>query len=113
MKRHRCVDCSKKMATRKVLAWAASSYKFVMVLGLPQVLRHSRVLLMSNRIQLWSSGGGTQSAAIAVLILQGKLPRPDLAVIADTEREKASTWAYMDEYTQPALLEDWRNGPSD
>ena len=56
-----------------------------------------------DRIDLWSSGGGTQSTAIAVLILQGKLPKPDLAVIADTEREKQTTWDYAAQYTIPAL----------
>ena len=56
-----------------------------------------------KRIQLWSSGGGTQSTAIAVLILQGKLPRPDLAAIADTLREKQTTWDYHNAYTYPAL----------
>lgn len=43
-----------------------------------------------------------QSAAIAALIVQGKI-RPDLAVIVDTEREKSSTWAYMDDVISPAL----------
>lgn len=56
-----------------------------------------------KRIDLWSSGGGVQSTAVAVLILQGKLPKPDLAVIADTEREKQSTWDYLEQYTAPAL----------
>lgn len=52
---------------------------------------------------IWSYGGGTQTAAIAVLILQGKLPRPDVTVIADTGRELASTWDYLDEVVQPSL----------
>ena len=55
------------------------------------------------RTQIWSSCGGVQSTAIAALIVQGKLPKPDLAVIADTERELSSTWAYMDTVTVPAL----------
>jgi len=52
---------------------------------------------------IWSYGGGTQTAAIAVLILQGKLPRPDVVVMADTGREIASTWVYLDEIVSPAL----------
>lgn len=52
---------------------------------------------------VWSYGGGTQSAAIAVLILQGKLPRPDIAVIADTGRELSTTWDYLAEVVGPAL----------
>lgn len=55
-----------------------------------------------SRTQLWASGGGVQSAAIAALIVQGHL-RPDLAVIVDTEREQSTTWAYMDEVITPAL----------
>lgn len=57
---------------------------------------------MTLRAQVWSSGGGVQSAAIAALIVQGKL-RPDLAVIIDTEREQSTTWTYMDEVITPAL----------
>jgi len=58
---------------------------------------------MDHPIAIWSSGGGTQSNAIAVMILQGKLPKPDLAVIADTGYELSSTWEYMERYTAPAL----------
>lgn len=53
--------------------------------------------------KIWSYGGGTQTAAIAVMILQGKLPRPDIAVMADTGREIASTWDYLRDVVQPAL----------
>lgn len=56
-----------------------------------------------SRTQIWSSGGGTQSAAIAALIVLGKLPKPDLAVIVDTEREQSTTWTYMDTVITPAL----------
>ena len=52
---------------------------------------------------VWSYGGGTQTAAIAALILQGRLPRPDVAVIADTSREISSTWDYLRGVVQPAL----------
>lgn len=53
--------------------------------------------------QVWSCGGGTQSIAIAALIIQGKLPKPDLSVIVDTEREKSSTWEYYDSVLKPEL----------
>lgn len=55
--------------------------------------------------QVWSSGGGTQSTAIAALIIQGKLPKPDISLIVDTEREKNSTWDYLNQVVQPALLD--------
>lgn len=56
-----------------------------------------------QRAQVWSSGGGVQSAAIAALIVSGRLPKPDFAVIADTGREQSTTWTYMDAVTAPAL----------
>jgi hypothetical protein len=57
------------------------------------------------RTQIWSSGGGVQSAAIAALIRTGQLPKPDLAVIVDTGREVSQTWAYMKNVIVPALRE--------
>lgn len=57
------------------------------------------------RTQIWSSGGGTQSTAIAALICQGALPRPDLSIIVDTERESSTTWDYLDRFVMPALVE--------
>lgn len=52
---------------------------------------------------VWSCGGGTQSAAIAALIVRGDLPKPDAAVIADTGREASATWRYYDEVLRPEL----------
>lgn len=46
-------------------------------------------------------GGGRQSIRIATLIIQGKIPCPDIACIADTGREKARTWQYLNDYVQP------------
>lgn len=60
---------------------------------------------MSERTQIWNCGGGTQSAAIAALIILGRLPKPDLAVIVDTERERSSTWRYVDRWVIPGLAE--------
>jgi hypothetical protein len=55
--------------------------------------------------QVWSCGGGTQSAAIACLICEGKLPKPDHALMVDTEREKSSTWRYVFGTIKPRLAE--------
>jgi rhodanese-related sulfurtransferase len=52
---------------------------------------------------VWSNGGGTQSAAIAALIVSGELEKPDLALIADTTREKTATWEYHHAVLAPAL----------
>lgn len=56
-----------------------------------------------DRTQVWSNGGGTQSAAIAALIVQGRLPKPDIAVIVDTERENSDTFEYQRRFVFPAL----------
>lgn len=56
-----------------------------------------------NKAQVWSDGGGCQSAGIAVLIVQGKLPTPDFSVISDTGRETQATWDYLDEVVNPAM----------
>lgn len=56
-----------------------------------------------KRVQVWSSGEGVQSSAIAALIVSGQIQPPDIAVIIDTEREASTTWKYMDEVIQPAL----------
>jgi len=55
-------------------------------------------------VEIFSSGGGTQSAAITALIVQGKLPKPDFVCIVDTERERQTTWDYLDAVIRPALL---------
>lgn len=55
------------------------------------------------RVLTWSYGGGTQSAAIAVLVARGILPRPEMTVIADTGREQTETWTYLQNHVQPLL----------
>jgi hypothetical protein len=42
---------------------------------------------------VWSFGGGVQSVALGALVASGRLPMPDLIVIADTGREVETTWA--------------------
>lgn len=54
-------------------------------------------------LQVLNYGGGRQTAAMCVLIAQGKIPRPDRIVIADTGREKTSTWEYLEEIVRPLL----------
>lgn len=55
------------------------------------------------RAQVLSYGGGTQSVAMALLVLDGVLPRPDLILCADTSREATSTWEYLDLYVRPLI----------
>lgn len=58
-----------------------------------------------RRVIAWSCGGGRQSAALGVLIVQGRVPKPDIAVIVDTEREKSSTWNYYYSTLRPAMAD--------
>jgi len=55
--------------------------------------------------EVFSSGGGTQSTCISAMIVDGLLPRPDLAVIADTGREHCEVWRYLDIFIRPAFEE--------
>jgi hypothetical protein len=59
--------------------------------------------MSETRALCWSYGGGTQSVAIAVLVAQGKLPKPECIVIADTGREASETWEYTERYVNPML----------
>lgn len=56
-----------------------------------------------SRIQLWSCGGGRQSAGIACLIAEGQLPRPDHVVMAALEWERKATYHYVNTYIRPLL----------
>lgn len=51
----------------------------------------------------WSCGGGVDSTAIAILITQGKLPKPDLAFMTDVGWERSSTWDYVTQVLRPRL----------
>ena len=57
----------------------------------------------TSRVQLWSIGGGRQSVLMLGLIRKGLLPRPDHAVMVDTNRERSSTWAYFARVFEPEL----------
>lgn len=56
-----------------------------------------------GRVQLWSCGGGRQSAGIAALIVQGRLPKPDHVCMAAIEWEMKSTYRYVNAYIRPAM----------
>lgn len=54
-----------------------------------------------ERTDIWSYGGGTQSIAIAVLIAQGRLPKPKHVIFADTSREASETMEYFEANVKP------------
>lgn len=57
------------------------------------------------RAEILSFGGGTQTCAMVELVLQGRLPRPEVILMADTGREASETWTYMRENVEPRLAE--------
>lgn len=50
-----------------------------------------------------SYGGGRQTIAELVLVAQGKLPKPKLAIMANTGRERQATFDYLDQYAKPLM----------
>jgi hypothetical protein len=53
--------------------------------------------------QIWSCGGGTQSGAVAALIGDGRLLKPDLCLMVNTGRERSGTWPFVDNFIRPQL----------
>lgn len=56
-----------------------------------------------GRVQLWSCGGGRQSAGIAALIVLGRLPRPDHTCMVALEWERRATFRYVNAHVRPAM----------
>lgn len=56
-----------------------------------------------DRVQVWSCGGGRQSAGIAAMIVQGRLPKPDHAIMVAIEWEMRSTFKYVNKFIRPAM----------
>lgn len=54
-----------------------------------------------DRLQVLSSGGGTQSNCIIVLIAMGAIPKPDLVLMSNTEREASNVFEYQREFIKP------------
>ena len=55
---------------------------------------------MTNPLRVLSFGGGLQTTACAILMVQGKI-QADIVVFADTGGEKPDTYWYMEHYTEP------------
>lgn len=58
-----------------------------------------------ERMNVFSSGGGTQSNAIICLIHAGIIPKPDIIVMSDTEREASNVFDYQRKYIAPLCEE--------
>lgn len=59
--------------------------------------------MKTHGVQVWSCGGGTQSGAMAALIGDAKLPRPDLCLMINTGRERSGTWPFVNGFIKPQL----------
>jgi hypothetical protein len=55
----------------------------------------------ASRLQVLSSGGGTQSSAMIVLAHMKAIPKPDIIVMADTGYEDTRVQAYQKKYIVP------------
>ncbi|MGD8170054.1 hypothetical protein ACQEXU_00220 [Vibrio sp. TRT 21S02] len=64
-------------------------------------LRRKFVPNSNGRLQVLSSGGGTQSICMVVLIYIGAIPKPDLIIMADTEREASNVFDYHKRHIKP------------
>lgn len=53
---------------------------------------------MGTKLEVLSWGAGVQSTAIALLIEQGKLPRPDAIMWADTGSEPEAVYAHVEKW---------------
>lgn len=66
---------------------------------------YKKFTVQNDRIQVFSSGLGTQSTGICILIYLGVLPKPDLIVAADTGRECSAAIEYSRKHIIPLMKE--------
>lgn len=53
-------------------------------------------------LRVLNLGAGVQSSAILLMACRGELPKPDVAIFADTGEEPASVYRWLDEVLRPA-----------
>lgn len=58
-----------------------------------------------TRAIIHSYGGGTQSIAMAILVITERLPRPERIVMADIRWEASETWEYHQRHVAPLLAD--------
>lgn len=94
-----CLECGKEFTTNR------SSRKYCGKTCSNKVITREREAPKAKIIPkiVWSCGGGVQSSAIAALIIKGRLPKPDFAVMVDVGYEKSSSWENVHNVLQPAL----------
>lgn len=68
-------------------------------------LKKGDKLRLEKEYSVWSCGGGVDSVAMAVLIYQGELPKPDYAIMTDNGYDASYTWDYVNQILKPKLSE--------
>ena len=91
----RCVRCGAKFTTSKRGQKYCSTSCGQMA---PHAERENAPL-----VTVWSCGAGVDSTAIAVLIINGTLPKPDIAVMMDSGYEIQATYDHVYGRLVPAL----------
>jgi len=64
---------------------------------------HGKAIEREAAVSVWSCGGGVESTAIAVLVAEGVLPKPDIAVFVDCGWERKRTMSYLQDVLRPRL----------
>ena len=64
---------------------------------------HARILANETKYLTWGCGGGIDSTAIAVLIIQGVIPKPDFAYMTDCGYEPHYVMDYVRSITQKKM----------
>lgn len=58
--------------------------------------------LTRKPLRVLNLGAGVQSSTVLLMACRGELPRPDVALFADTEAEPAAVYRWLDEVLRPA-----------
>lgn len=59
----------------------------------------------NERKIVFSYGGGRQSVALILCMIEGRIPWPDHIIMADTGRENETTWKYHNQIIAPLLAQ--------
>ena len=99
MKSLNCLKCGKPLTPRQIL----NHRKYCSIACCNKHKFQVRKERLTTAKQVWACGGGVESTTIAALIVQGKLPKPDLAYITDCGWERSSTWEHVNNFLIPEL----------
>lgn len=93
-----CANCEKPFKTKHLHQETCS-------IKCGTTLMRKREHEQNEVVQVWSCGGGVDSVAMAVLIYQEILPKPDYAIMTDNGYDASYTWDYVHQTLMPKLSE--------